>query len=333
MESSLPFALRVAAGLLVETVNTIRRLPTEVTTLPVTVLGRVAKLSFEINQQLSELATQGDQLLGSLHAPTTPPERTAWSTIDEEDEVAARDPQAAATWDNVTAAKRDSNTAATRDSSTADYNRFDAAAYTDPIDDAEGTPDPIDDAERTPGPIDDAERTPGPVDGPEEPAATWWTTPRDHEDDEPPARDARGDVNENPTAPTVETAQALDTLPPGDRRPESAAAADDSPDRALLADISDLEVKRPAPKAPIPATESAPDSTTDSTADSATDDPTRPQPADISQWTVAQLRGRVRSMSAEQVRAALEHEQSDRARPAFLTVLTNRLSTIARGGA
>ncbi len=106
MASPLPFALRVAAGLVSDTVDVVRRLPSELTTLPVTLVGRAAKLSFELNQQLTGLAVRGDKLLGALHqgvmnGADEPPERTAWSTIDDEDEVAALDPQAAARWEHA----------------------------------------------------------------------------------------------------------------------------------------------------------------------------------------------------------------------------------------
>ncbi len=84
-------------------------------------------------------------------------------------------------------------------------------------------------------------------------------------------------------------------------------------DRALVEDIGELEVERPAPLVGLPSPGH--------------------QDVDISALTVSQLRSRVRSWNSEQVRAALEQEQREKARPAFLTVLTNRLSTLARGGA
>lgn len=194
MESSLPFALRVAAGLVSETLSVVRRLPTEVSTLPVTVIGRVAKYSFQLNQQLTELAMSGDHLLASLHTEPAPPERTAWSTIDD-------------------------------DSSTA------------------------------------------------ETATTWDHTP------EEPLPDGVISTNEPLGHPLVD---------------EEAAEA-----------IARTHLS--AVPTPVAARE-------------------------VSALTIAQLRSRVRTMTAEQVRDALEQEQAGKKRPAFLTVLTNRLATVARDG-
>lgn len=204
MASSLPFAVRVAVGLVSESIGVLRRLPGDLTTLPVTVIGRAAKLSFQLNQQLTDLASQGDHLLASLHKPADEPERTAWSTIDDEDEVAAKDPQAAATWDSVADAVED----------------------------------------------------------------------------------------------------------------ESEKAAADSPERALIDDVDSLEGAVSAPEDVAELTQ-----------------PIAAAPVNHNSLTLSQLRSRVRSMPVEQVRAALDHEQSDLARPAFLTILSNRLSTLARDDA
>ncbi len=207
MESSFPFALRVAVGVVSEALGALRRLPTDIATLPVTVIGRVAKLSFQLNQQLTELAAEGDQLLDSLQTPVAPPERTVWSTIDDEADVAANDPQAAATWDSV--------------------------------------------------------------------------------------EDARE--------------EGLDADPA-----TSAAAEPDSPVRLLIEDVELLEVG------------AQPSEVTELTA------PISQALVDHNSMTLAQLRSRVRTMPVEQVRAALAREETGLARPAFLTILSNRLSTLAR---
>lgn len=44
--------------------------------------------------------------------------------------------------------------------------------------------------------------------------------------------------------------------------------------------------------------------------------------------TLAQLRAKLRSLSVEQLRALLEHEQRHRNRAAFVTMLTNRITTV-----
>src|SRR6478609_86481 len=104
---SLPFAMRVAAGVVAESIDVVRKLPTEISTLPVTVMGTLAKLSFQLNQELTDLAWAGDRLIAGIRGGEEPPERTAWATIDDDSETARDDPQAAATWDNVADARDD----------------------------------------------------------------------------------------------------------------------------------------------------------------------------------------------------------------------------------
>ncbi|WP_111767614.1 hypothetical protein [Nakamurella deserti] len=305
MESSLPFAVRVAAGLLSEAVGRARRLPADLTTLPVSVIGQVAKFSFELNQQLAELATEGDRLLAGLHGGDEPPQRTAWSTIDDEDEVAAKDPQAAATWDT-----------STPDTAAPDTTAAPTTAA-DPGSTAPGT--------GAPGLVLDDE--------PPVPSASPRLV-RD-EDAPVPPRATTGATGTGRPAPRTPSVRRPRTGGRADAAGTLVGAAGDSagavvgagtsptthPERtdvpaatSLLGDIHELEVDRPAPLVGLPSAEDHP-------------------PTDISAMTIGQLRSRVRSWGSEQVRAALEQEQREKARPAFLTVLTNRLSTLARGGA
>ena len=129
---SLPFALRVAAGVVAESIDLVRKLPTEISTLPVTVMGTLAKLSFQLNQELTDLASAGDRLLAGIRGGEEPPERTAWATIDDEDETARDDPQAAATWDSVADARDDEGRERVEPSDAAPVDSQDAAGYDDP---------------------------------------------------------------------------------------------------------------------------------------------------------------------------------------------------------
>ncbi len=327
MESSLPFAVRVAAGLLSEAVGRARRLPADLTTLPVSVIGQVAKFSFELNQQLAELATEGDRLLAGLRGgDDEPPQRTAWSTIDDEDEVAAKDPQAAATWDSP-AAGATPGAAADR-TRTADVTDIRAGAPGLVLDDDA----PV--APRATGLVPD-EDAPSPsrrstvrrprtggtagtrVGAGSSAGSVVGGTGPDGRTTRRPARGART------TGPDV-TADTVTPLPM---------------DRALLEDVEELEVDRPAPPVQIPAAATPSVDTpvdplvSDPALTDATTEPATGAAIDIAAMTVAQLRSQVRSWNAGQVREALEQEQRGKARPAFLTVLTNRLSTLARGGA
>lgn len=223
MDSSLPFALRVAAGVIAESIDTVRRLPAEISTLPVSVVGRLAKLSFQLNQQLTDLATAGDRLLAGLTGEQ-PPERTAWATIDDEAEVAAGDPQAAPTWDSVADARED---AVDDDAAVADVTPITSRAN-------RLTRDLIEDIEL---------------------------------------------LEEDPTQPGLRSANHQ-------AAPDGAATP--------------------------PATRPAP----------------RPAATRQAGLTLAQLRSKVRTMSTAELRDALATEERGRARPAHLTLLTNRLATL-----
>ena len=251
MASSLPFPLRVAAGLVAEAVESVKRLPTDLVALPVTVAGRAAKLSFQLNQQLTDLAVAGDRLIARAGGNSAPPERTAWSTIDEPDEVAVRDPQAAPRWDSA----------------------------------------------------DDAADDGPPATPLAEPAPRPAAAPRAAASRPPAPRPSTGSRR----SATLQDVSAGD--PAADPLPHR------SPDRRLLDQVEILEGDR-QPQATLPT-------------GAGTAVPSDTAPAEL---TLAQLRGRLRSMSVEQVRAALQAEELGRARPAFLTLLTNRLSTLARTG-
>lgn len=281
MSSTLPFPVRIAAGLVSEALGRARRLPADISALPVTVLGQVAKLSFELNQQLAELAGEGDRLIAGLRSPEEPPQRTAWSTIDDEDEVAAKDPQAAATW-APSAARPDAEPA----------EPAEPVSPAAPVLDDDPRPAPA-----SPRLVIDEDAPTAPTRRPARTAGRRAaTSPK-------PARVRAGTSVTVPASATTPTAEPENTETPMDR--------------ALIADIDALEVQRPAPLVGLPTP---------------ADDIT-PDPVDISSMSIGQLRGRVRNWPAEQVRSALEQEQREKARPAFLTVLTNRLSTLARGGA
>ncbi|MGH3765789.1 MAG: lipid droplet-associated protein [Pseudonocardiaceae bacterium] len=55
---------------------------------------------------------------------------------------------------------------------------------------------------------------------------------------------------------------------------------------------------------------------------------TRPTLAEYDEMSLAQLRGRLRDFSLPQLEELLEHEQTHRNRPAFVTLLSNRISTV-----
>jgi hypothetical protein len=78
---SLPLPLRVAAGLAVTAVEQARTLPTKLAGLPVTVASQALQVSMRVQQQVTELAIRGDEVLSSLRPVEETPE---WATFDED---------------------------------------------------------------------------------------------------------------------------------------------------------------------------------------------------------------------------------------------------------
>jgi hypothetical protein len=78
---SLPFPLRVAAGLAVTTAERVRELPRQLTGLPVTVASQVLQASMRLQQHVTELAIKGDDALANLRPVEDSP---SWATFDED---------------------------------------------------------------------------------------------------------------------------------------------------------------------------------------------------------------------------------------------------------
>jgi hypothetical protein len=78
---SLPLPIRVAAGLAVTAVEQARTLPAKIAGLPVTVASQALQASMRVQQQVTELAIRGDEVLASLRPVEDTPE---WATFDED---------------------------------------------------------------------------------------------------------------------------------------------------------------------------------------------------------------------------------------------------------
>ncbi|WP_091677878.1 lipid droplet-associated protein [Amycolatopsis marina] len=79
---SLPFPLRVAAGLAVTTAERVRELPKHVAGFPVTVASQVLQASMRVQQHITELAIKGDDALSVLRPVEETP---SWATFDEDE--------------------------------------------------------------------------------------------------------------------------------------------------------------------------------------------------------------------------------------------------------
>jgi hypothetical protein len=78
---SLPLPIRVAAGLAVTAVEQARTLPAKIAGLPVTVASQALQVSMRVQQQVTELAIRGDEVLAGLRPVEETPE---WATFDED---------------------------------------------------------------------------------------------------------------------------------------------------------------------------------------------------------------------------------------------------------
>lgn len=78
---SLPLPIRVAAGLAVTAVEQARSLPAKLAGLPVTVASQALQVSMRVQQQVTELAIRGDEVLSGLRPADETPE---WATFDED---------------------------------------------------------------------------------------------------------------------------------------------------------------------------------------------------------------------------------------------------------
>ncbi|MCT2587452.1 lipid droplet-associated protein [Actinophytocola gossypii] len=78
---SIPLPVRVAAGLAVTAVEQARTLPAKLAGLPVTVVSQALQASMRVQQQVTELAIRGDEVLAGLRPVEETPE---WATFDED---------------------------------------------------------------------------------------------------------------------------------------------------------------------------------------------------------------------------------------------------------
>lgn len=78
---TLPFPARVAAGLAASAAEQARKLPSHIAGLPVTVASHALQLSMRVQQEITELAIKGDEVLAKYEAGEDEP---AWATFDED---------------------------------------------------------------------------------------------------------------------------------------------------------------------------------------------------------------------------------------------------------
>lgn len=83
MAITLPLPVRVTAGLLATGWDTVRNLPGGLPALSVSVAGHAVRLSMRVQQEITQLAARGDEVLAVI--TSRPSEHPAWAHFDDED--------------------------------------------------------------------------------------------------------------------------------------------------------------------------------------------------------------------------------------------------------
>jgi hypothetical protein len=312
MAITLPLPVRVAAGLVATGIQLVRSLPEEIPAIPVTLVGNAMKLSMKVQQEITTLATRGDELLGGFIGGR-PQETATWATFDEDKEPTRPRP------------------AATRPATRPAAEPAPGSGATPPSK-----------APRPARPWDRA-TTAQPPAAPAEAAVSA-----------PPAA-APGKAADNGAA-ALHTPQATSLSDTGTTAIDAAAEVADAVVEAATHAVPDpAEAQTPDAPATSKSAAGAPSDTNDETdaAPSDTPDapgtdeargPAAPDPAaatsdaDVDdgpaalpgydRMTLAQVRGHLRELSAQDVATLLAYEQSGDNRAPFLTLLSNRLVTL-----
>ena len=301
MSTPIPPPLRAAAGLAALTIDAARKVPQQLVGLPVLAVSTALQASLKAQQTYAGLIARGDEVLGQLRRREDAP----WARFDDDEPAGARPPSA-----------------------------FDAAP--DPTEAADGV------AEAADG-VADALAAEDLVDALTAESVEEAALVEKVERDLDPDRDA--DVVELAEA-RAEQAEADTENVLGETEEDEVAAAD-----AAFADagltVVDLDVDaaaadRPNGRPEGSGTEPGTDMPADGmalaadaaaagaalAADIAVGGPGGPPVAGYDDLSIPQLRGRLRGLSAEQIEALLAYERATRARPPYLTMLENRLTTL-----
>ena len=95
MAITLPTPLRVAAGILGTGIDRVRSLPEDLPALPVVLVGKAMRLSMRLQQEVAELATRGDQLIGGMLGGAALEESPPWARFDDDPVFTPTNPRSA----------------------------------------------------------------------------------------------------------------------------------------------------------------------------------------------------------------------------------------------
>ena len=297
MSTPIPPPLRAAAGLAALTIDAARKVPQQLVGLPVLAVSTALQASLKAQQTYAGLIARGDEVLGQLRRHEDAP----WARFDEDEPAAGRPPSAFdAAPEPAEAADGVADALAVEDLS--DALTAEAAEETALVEQIERDLDPDRDADVIA--LDEAR-----AEQAEQAEADTENVLGETEEDEVAAADAAfGDAGLSVVDLDVDPAGA--DRPNG--RPEGSGT---EPGTDLPADGMALAADASAAGAALAA-------------DIAVGGPGGPPVAGYDDLSIPQLRGRLRGLSVEQVEALLGYERATRARPPYLTMLENRLTTL-----
>jgi len=303
MSTPIPPPLRAAAGLAALTIDAARKVPQQLVGLPVLAVSTALQASLKAQQTYAGLIARGDEVLGQLRRHEDAP----WARFDEDEPAAGRPPSAFdAAPEPAEAADGVADALAVEDLS--DALTAEAAEETALVEQIERDLDPDRDADVIALDEARAEQAEQAEQAGQAEADTENVLGETEEDEVAAADAAFADAGLSVVDLDVDPAGA--DRPNG--RPEGSGT---EPGTDLPADGMALAADASAAGAALAA-------------EIAVGGPGGPPVAGYDDLSIPQLRGRLRGLSVEQVEALLGYERATRARPPYLTMLENRLTTL-----
>jgi hypothetical protein len=294
MSTPIPPPLRAAAGLAALAIDSARKVPNQLVGLPVLAVSTALQASLKAQQAYAGLVARGDEVLGQLRSRPDAP----WARFDDDEPAGARPPSAFdAVPEPEEAADGLADVLAAED--LADMLTAEAAEEAVLIDEVDRDLDP--DMEADVVPLAEARA--------EQLEADAENVLGETEEDEVAAADAA-------LAEAGLNVIELDVHPAGADQPNGRAEGSGTePGTDMPADGMALAADAAAAGAALAA-------------DSLGTGSGGPPVTGYDDLTIPQLRGRLRSLTLEQIEALVAYERATRARPPYLTMLENRLTTL-----
>jgi hypothetical protein len=296
MSTPIPPPLRAAAGLAALAIDSARKVPHQLVGLPVLAVSTALQASLKAQQAYAGLVARGDDVLGQLRGQ---PDAAPWARFDDDEPAGARRPSAFdAVPEPAEAADGVADALAAED--LADALTTEAAEEAAVL---------IDEVDRGLDPDMEADVVPLAEARAEQLEADLEDVLGETEEDEVAAADAA-------LAEAGLNVIELDLDPAGADRPNGRAEGSGTePGTDMPADGMALAADAAAAGAALAA-------------DSPVTGSAGPPVTGYDGLSVPQLRGRLRSLTLEQIEALVSYERATLARPPYLTMLENRLTTL-----